>query len=63
MEYLLDHDLERYHLGIIREESELAPVEEHLLACGECTVRAAEIADYVDTIRAGAINGAFDLEI
>ena len=42
MDHLDDHDLERYHLGMIRYEAELAPLEEHLLACAECTERAEE---------------------
>jgi hypothetical protein len=62
MEHLSDHDLERYHLGMIREEAELAPFEEHLLACGDCAMRAAAAADYVDAMRAGIIKGDFYLE-
>jgi hypothetical protein len=62
MEHLSDHDLERYHLGMIREEAELAPFEEHLLACGVCADRAAEAAACVDAMRAGIIMGGFDLE-
>lgn len=61
MEHLLDHDLERYHLGMIHEEAELAPVEEHLLACGECAMRAAETAEYVNAVRAAIIFGGFDV--
>jgi hypothetical protein len=62
MEHLSDHDLERYHLGMIRQETELAPFEEHLLVCGDCATRAAEVADYVDAVRAGAIKGNLSLE-
>ena len=62
MEHLPDHDLERYHLGMIHAESELAPVEEHLLACSGCATRAAEAAEYVDAVRAGIIFGDFDIE-
>jgi hypothetical protein len=36
MNHIGDHDLERYYLGMIEEEAELAPFEEHLLACVEC---------------------------
>src|SRR5882724_8784528 len=46
-----DHDLERYHLGMITEEAELAPIEEHLLICPKCVDQAEEIADYADAIR------------
>lgn len=48
MDHIDDHDLERYHLGMIRTEAELAPFEEHLLACAECAERAEEAADFVD---------------
>jgi hypothetical protein len=62
MDHISEHDLERYHLGMIRTEAELAPFEEHLLACSECVDRAEEAADYVDAMRGGMILGDFDLE-
>jgi len=62
MEHLSDYDLERYHLGMILNENELAPFEEHLLACAQCAERAEQSASYVDVIRAGIIAGNFDLE-
>lgn len=31
-----DHDLERYCLGMVVQETELAPPEERLLACPNC---------------------------
>jgi hypothetical protein len=62
MDHLSDHDLERYHLGMIVDEAELAPFEEHLLACFFCVRRAEETADYVDAIRSGIILGDFDLD-
>lgn len=62
MDHLSDHDLERYHLGMIRTEAELAPFEEHLLACSECAERAEEAADFVDALRQGIILGDFDLD-
>lgn len=49
--HLSDHDLERYYLGMITEEAELALLEEHLLWCGSCQDRAEEIQGYVDAIR------------
>jgi hypothetical protein len=52
--HISQHDLERYHLGMVGEESELAPLEEHILACYHCARRAEEIADYVDAMRAAA---------
>ena len=62
MDHIGDHDLERYHLGMIRDEAELAPFEEHLLACAQCTERAEETAEYVDAIRQGIILGDFYLD-
>ena len=62
MRHISDHDLERYHLGMIVDESELATLEEHYLRCPECAERAGESADYVDSIRAGIMVGDFDLE-
>ena len=51
-QHISDHDLDRYYLGIVADESELAPFEEHLLACPICVQRSEETQDYVDTIRA-----------
>ncbi len=48
-------DLERYHLGMVREESELAPIEEHLLVCPACRKRAEEVAEWVDAIKSAVI--------
>ena len=62
MNHISDHDLERYHLGMIVDEAELAPFEEHLLGCPECAERAEQAAEYVDTLRANLIRGNFDLE-
>ena len=49
-----DHDLERYHLGMVKDEAELAALEEHLLRCGVCVDRAEATARYVDAVRAAA---------
>jgi hypothetical protein len=46
------HDLERYHLGMVKDEAELAVLEEHLLWCGACVDRAEATARYVDAVRA-----------
>jgi hypothetical protein len=45
---------------MITDESELAPFEEHLLACASCAERAEEAQDCVDLIRAGIIAGGYD---
>jgi hypothetical protein len=51
-----DHDLERYHLGMVKDEAELAALEEHLLWCGACVYRAEATGQYVDAVRAAACN-------
>jgi hypothetical protein len=60
--HISDHDLERYHLGMVKREAELAALEEHCLGCPECAERARAAADYVDGIRAGIVEGNFDLD-
>jgi hypothetical protein len=59
--HVSDHDLERYHLGMVQHDFELAIIEEHLLTCSECINRAEQSAEGVDTIRSAIISGAFDL--
>jgi hypothetical protein len=49
-----DHNLERYHLGMVKDEAELAALEEHLLCCSACVDRAEAAAHYVDAVRAAA---------
>jgi hypothetical protein len=46
---------------MVKDEAELAAVEEHLLWCSICVDRAEESATYVDSLRAGIIVGNFDL--
>ena len=53
--HISDHDLERYHLGSVTTEGELAPLEEHILACTFCAERADGIQAYVEAIRAAAM--------
>jgi hypothetical protein len=62
MEHISNHDLERYHLGMVVDEADLAVLEEHLLWCEYCVDRTTETADYVDRLRAAIINGNFDLD-
>jgi len=61
MNHISAHDLERYQLGMVTDEGELAALEKHYLGCPECAERAEESAQYVDTIRAAIIVGDFDL--
>ena len=46
-----DDSLERYAMGAIRDESELAALEEHLLACPACVARAEDWDQYVWSVR------------
>jgi hypothetical protein len=62
MRHITAHDLERYHLGMVKDESELAMIEEHLLVCSDCIDAAEGAAHYVDTLRAAILAGNFDLE-
>ena len=62
-QHISDEDLERYHLGMVKDEAELAALEEHLLACPECVTRAEQASDYADAMRAAIIEGDFDLKL
>lgn len=59
--HISDHDLERYYLGMIVNEAEIAPLEEHLLVCPECVERAMASDTYVDHVRSAIIRGGHDL--
>ena len=61
MEHISDHDLERYHLGMVVEEVEMATLEEHLLACPECADLAESVAEYVDIVRVAIVTENLDL--
>jgi anti-sigma factor RsiW len=50
-EHISDDDLERYCLGRIKDQAELAPLEEHLLACPTCVERAEREQELVDRVR------------
>jgi hypothetical protein len=62
MEHISDHDLDRYYLGMVVDEAELAPLEEHLLCCHGCLERAENSGKDIDTLRAAMVAGNFDLE-
>jgi anti-sigma factor RsiW len=59
-EHLSDHDLERYHLGMVTG-AEIGTLEEHYLGCPECAQRMMEAVAYVDAMRAAIIRGGYDL--
>jgi hypothetical protein len=54
MKHPSNDDLERYCLGRLTDQAELAAIEQHLLVCAECISRAQETQDYIDAIRAAA---------
>jgi hypothetical protein len=54
-QHISDEDLERYYLGMVTDEAERTPLEEHLLACPQCVAGAEASQDYVDAIRAAAL--------
>ena len=55
MGHIFDHDLERFCLGMMTDESELTGLEKHLLCCPTCVERAEETQDYVDAMRVAGI--------
>jgi hypothetical protein len=61
-QHICDEDLERYYLGMVKDEVELGPLEEHLLACSPCVKRAEDAQNYVDAMRAAIIEGDHDLD-
>jgi RNA-splicing ligase RtcB len=54
-QHISDEDLDRYYLGMVKDEAELVPLEEHVLACAQRTARAEASQDYVDAICAAAV--------
>jgi hypothetical protein len=60
MKHISEHDLERYYLGMIKDEAELAPLEEHLLWCSKCIERAEAVDSYVDHIRIALLRARGD---
>lgn len=58
-EHLSDDDLERYYLGMVTQERELARLEEHLLFCQSCLERTEATEDYVDVMRSACLSLPF----
>ena len=44
-------DLERFILGMVTDEAELEPLEQHLLLCADCIDRADETREHVGAMR------------
>jgi hypothetical protein len=61
--HISEHDMERYYLGMIQDSEELSMLETHLLWCQPCLDRIDAVERFVDSIRAGAIRGNFDLDV
>ena len=52
-EHISDDDLERYCLGRIKDEGEVAAIEQHLFSCPTCIERAERHEEMVDRARLG----------
>jgi hypothetical protein len=50
--HISNGDLERYAIGRVKAEGELASLERHLLVCGWCIDRAERTDGYVEATRA-----------
>jgi len=50
------HDAERYYLGTVTDEDELACLEEHYLCCRSCLGIIVEAEDYVDAMQVVLLN-------
>lgn len=50
MSHLSDEELELYCLGRATN-AQLAPIEEHLLACPECLDRVQQVLEAIDSLR------------
>jgi hypothetical protein len=50
--HVSDDDLGRFIIGTITDEAELAPLEEHVLVCGECIARGGGTLQFVEAMRA-----------
>jgi hypothetical protein len=56
--HISDHDAERYYLGMVTTEEDLAALEEHLFGCHACLDLVQETEDYVDTIQVGLLHAS-----
>jgi anti-sigma factor RsiW len=63
MNHISEEDLERYHLGMVADEAELAVLEAHYLACPKCAQRVEESGNYVDAVRSAIVLGGFDVDV
>jgi hypothetical protein len=50
--HISDHDLERFILGMVKDEAELESLEQHLLVCAECIELAGQTWQYIGTTKA-----------
>jgi len=56
-------DVERYYLDAIIEPQEVAALEEHLEWCQECLDRLGAVEAFIDRVKAGRIQGYFEVEM
>jgi hypothetical protein len=55
-DHISEDDLERLIVGAVKDETELATLEEHLLWCHDCLDLVLGAENYVDTIRVGLVH-------
>ena len=53
--HISDRDMERFILGMVKDEAELESLEQHLLVCGPCIERAEETRQYVGTMKTALV--------
>ena len=49
--HISDHDLERLVLGMVKDESELESLEQHLLVRAECIEQAEQTRQRIGTVK------------
>ncbi len=49
--HISDHDLERFILGMVKDELELERLEQHILVCAECIDRAEQTREYIGAMK------------
>ena len=52
VDHISEDDMERLTVGAVKDEGELAQLEEHLLVCHECIARGGGTLEFVETMRA-----------
>lgn len=55
--HISEHDLERHMLGMVKDETVLAALDEDLLVCSECIDAADETRQHMRTMRTALASG------